>query len=192
MELKMHKKRIYASRMVRDGSPNCIHKGRKIKARGLCGSCYNEQLASGEIEKISSGICPLCEQNPRHISKSGKLAAYCKICLYRADRKWKHEHREQWSFLQWKARLKRLFGLSPETFEIMWAKQKGLCGICSNQLIKPLSTSGQEPNKACIDHNHTTNAVRELLCNPCNTSIGAMHENPELLRLAANYLEKYA
>jgi hypothetical protein len=34
--------------------------------------------------------------------------------------------------------------------------------------------------------------VRELLCNPCNTVIGMAREIPELLRLAADYLEKHS
>ncbi len=53
--------------------------------------------------------------------------------------------------------------------------QEGKCLIC------------EEP-ATCVDHNHTTNAIRGLLCIKCNAGIGQFNENPTLLRKAAEYI----
>jgi len=40
-----------------------------------------------------------------------------------------------------------------------------------------------------VDHNHTTGRVRGALCTNCNLGLGHFKDNPELLRLAALFLE---
>lgn len=183
--------RNYSSRVIREGSPTCKHKGRKIKARGLCGSCYNNQITTGALEKIQSGVCPMCEKESRAISKSGNMASYCQTCLRRSDRKWKSDNPERWAQHQWKAKLKHKFGITPDIYQKMWDTQQGKCAICYCELLKPLSTKGCEANKACLDHNHTTNKVRAILCSLCNAAIGKMKDSPSILRSAADYLEKH-
>lgn len=75
------------------------------------------------------------------------------------------------------------YGITPQDYENMVAAQSGLCAICN----KP------ELNKRlAIDHDHTTEKVRELLCSRCNTSIGKFEDSPELLRKAADYIEKHS
>lgn len=46
-------------------------------------------------------------------------------------------------------------------------------------------------DSARYDHCHNDGGFRGWLCHHCNTAIGFMKDNPELLRNAAQYLEDY-
>lgn len=59
--------------------------------------------------------------------------------------------------------------------------QNGCCAIC-----------GTVPRRLVVDHCHSTNMVRALLCDRCNRGIGSFEDNGELLRAAAAYVDKYA
>ena len=84
--------------------------------------------------------------------------------------------------------LQRIFGISLDDYKAKMEEQSGVCAICHrpetairmNKLL-PLA----------VDHNHTTGAVRGLLCTACNIGIGSLCESPELLRSAIAYLEKW-
>ncbi len=82
-------------------------------------------------------------------------------------------------------RLKRIYGITLEEYQEIWDIQQGLCAICK----KP--ESSQKGKKLAVDHDHSTNKIRGLLCFNCNTAMGGFKENKELLRKAADYLEWY-
>ena len=42
--------------------------------------------------------------------------------------------------------------------------------------------------KKVIDHNHTTGKVRGVLCSTCNSSVGMLKENPDIIKQAIVYL----
>ena len=42
----------------------------------------------------------------------------------------------------------------------------------------------------CIDHDHETGFVRGILCSLCNTLLGHAKDDPEILRKAAEYLDR--
>lgn len=73
-------------------------------------------------------------------------------------------------------RLKRLYNLSFEDIENMKSDQDNKCAICNKE--KPL----------VIDHCHKSGKVRKLLCNHCNTGIGSLMDDPEILRRAIQYI----
>lgn len=70
----------------------------------------------------------------------------------------------------------------------MLQKQGGGCGLCSSD--KGSLTTGCN-SVFHVDHNHETGQVRALLCGKCNKALGLLNDDPELMRRAANYVEKY-
>lgn len=77
-------------------------------------------------------------------------------------------------------------GLTEASYADMLARQGGKCAICFR------SIEGRTIRlRANIDHDHETGKLRELLCRPCNVSLGGFQDSPILLRRAAEYIEKH-
>lgn len=93
------------------------------------------------------------------------------------------KYRELGRLSEWKRRLRK-YGISEDIYLELRDKQNNLCGICSLSLKPGRGTH--------IDHNHTTNQVRGLLCSHCNFLIGNARENQSILQNAILYLEKYS
>ena len=80
------------------------------------------------------------------------------------------------------AHLRRRYGLSPEQYAALVAAQQGACAICQTVL--------EEGRNLHVDHDHTTGAVRGLLCDDCNFGLGKFKDDIEVLRVAVRYLQK--
>lgn len=78
--------------------------------------------------------------------------------------------------------LRSAFGLTPEAYDAMLASQGGGCAICGSR--EPRNQHGY----LSIDHDHTTGAVRGILCDPCNNGIGRLRDDPAIAARAADYL----
>lgn len=79
--------------------------------------------------------------------------------------------------------LKRLYGLSLETYNDKLATQQGMCTLCD-------CTPEQQGFALSVDHNHETNIVRGLLCHPCNVALG-YYERKDRHTAFQAYLDKY-
>ena len=77
-------------------------------------------------------------------------------------------------------RVKKLYGIEPEQYKQMHVDQDGKCAICG---VEPKTKRGLH-----IDHCHDTGVIRGLLCGGCNTGIGLLQENPEIMTKAIEYL----
>jgi hypothetical protein len=78
--------------------------------------------------------------------------------------------------------LKRVYGLTPDTFVALLEAQGFCCAICAKALVNDRTTS--------VDHNHKTGRVRGLLCRHCNTGIGLLGDSSVRVAVAAEYLRK--
>jgi hypothetical protein len=97
------------------------------------------------------------------------------------------------SFSQWRmrARFRRYGGLTPAEFRAKAEAQGSLCMICRKEPV-PDNRSRRDGIWALEqDHDHLTLALRDLLCGHCNRGIGHFFDDPELLRAAADYIEKH-
>jgi hypothetical protein len=88
---------------------------------------------------------------------------------------------------EWKiiSRLRK-YGLTPAALEEMRAAQGNACAICA----RPFDDSKRR-FRLSIDHDHTTGAVRALLCQSCNSILGYAYDSPATLRTAVTYLERF-
>lgn len=77
-------------------------------------------------------------------------------------------------------RLKKLYGMTPEDYDLRLQQQHGGCAICS---AKP-----KEGWPLVVDHCHETDIVRGLLCDGCNQAIGRLGDNATALHRAYRYL----
>ena len=74
----------------------------------------------------------------------------------------------------------KLYGLPLDAYMQLAARQGGRCAICREPAMGHLALAA--------DHNHATGAVRGLLCSRCNNGLGSFREDPQLLKVAIDYL----
>ncbi len=77
-----------------------------------------------------------------------------------------------------RAHLRRFYGLTLEQFQAMETEQRGCCAICRKIPKERLH----------VDHCHESGRIRGLLCRACNSAIGYLGDDPELVDRAAAYL----
>ena len=95
---------------------------------------------------------------------------------------------EAWSARQLtsrKSHLKKKYGLTLEAWNNMLIAQNSCCAICKTHI------DNCTHQQLAVDHDHVTGKVRALLCDLCNTALGKFKDSPELLREAADYLERH-
>ncbi len=82
--------------------------------------------------------------------------------------------------------LRTVYGITVDQYENMRKVQENLCAICGQSETKKLRG---KVVRLAIDHCHTTNKVRGLLCQNCNHGIGMLKDNVSVMRRAIHYLE---
>lgn len=83
-----------------------------------------------------------------------------------------------------KKKLKQRYNISLEDYNELYDKQAGCCALCGthqSELSKSLA----------VDHCHSTGKVRGLLCFDCNTGIGKLKDDYNLVYRAAEYLRSF-
>ena len=124
------------------------------------------------------------DQFPIDNRRPGRLYAYCKVCKVEYMRAWRTADPEGARQRQRRSNIGRL-GVTPERFDEMLAEQGGRCAICST------TDPGQSHGRMSIDHDHSTGAVRALLCHGCNAGLGNFKDDPDALEAAARYLRAH-
>lgn len=102
----------------------------------------------------------------------------CAQCRSEADLRERHGRRSPENRLREK--LRGQYGITLEQYQEMLETQNGLCAMCGTE------PSGKR--RLVVDHCHESGRVRALLCNPCNTGLGAYEK---LRSQAAVYLAQY-
>ena len=77
------------------------------------------------------------------------------------------------------------YGLTPDRFNSMLKEQNNKCKLCLVEFDELAFNYTLN-----VDHCHTTNKVRGLLCSLCNRGLGQFKDNIERLTQAINYLQE--
>lgn len=125
--------------------------------------------------------CSKCgETNPSNFyvdKKGNRTNKKCRECH-------KVECKNRWhsrsSLDRWASRNYK-YNVTKEFLVDLYQKQGGKCAICKD--------FPQTARNLHVDHCHQTGAVRGLLCHGCNTGIGALRDNPEIVANALSYLK---
>ena len=83
--------------------------------------------------------------------------------------------------IQYNWKKQGMVGMTVKRYDELFKNQEGCCAICGNTSKKRLS----------VDHNHETGEIRALLCGKCNTGIGQLQDNEDIVRKALEYIIKY-
>jgi Autographiviridae endonuclease VII len=143
---------------------------RKAKAEALLGP-------AGVIpEKRPCNKCglvkPAADFN-RDKQKRDGLRRTCRPC--------EKEIRDQTAEQRRRARIVAVYGVDPDWYDRTMQAQGGRCAICPRVL---------EGSLIVVDHDHETGEVRGLLCRFCNTGIGMLGDDPDVLDRAVEYLRR--
>ena len=71
----------------------------------------------------------------------------------------------------------------------MLKSQNSVCAICGQPETEKNTVN--ETKHLAVDHQEKPFKIRGLLCAACNQAIGKLRHDPEILRKAIKYLEKY-
>ncbi len=82
--------------------------------------------------------------------------------------------------------LQSRYGITLDQYIAILVSQNNVCAICRQP--ETMTLRGRLKRLA-VDHCHTTDRVRGLLCHKCNLAVGQMDDSAVRLRAAAAYLE---
>lgn len=82
----------------------------------------------------------------------------------------------------------RRYGITTPEKIFLLEKQSYKCLICEDRLSFSGLPAGRDITGPVIDHDHTTNKVRGIICHSCNRMLGNIDRNPELI---LSNLKKY-
>lgn len=140
--------------------------------RWLCRcECGNERpVAANALRRGSSKQCKECSAASLSLPINPKA-----VRVYKTN----PEQREKYKTTGTKARLWRLYRLTPEDYNKILLQQKGACAVC-----------GKLPGRIrlAVDHDHKTGRIRGLLCWPCNHALGVLRDSQEMVLKLGNYL----
>lgn len=128
-------------------------------------------------------ICKICkiEKQPHEIQwNSSGRGCYCKECNNRRGREHYRFNKKQKQING----LKQNYNISLEEYNKLLEIQNSVCAIC-----KKICKTGRSLS---VDHNHKTGKNRGLLCQKCNSILGFMDEDINLLEIIRDYLIKHS
>ena len=136
----------------------------------------------------ANGMCEECYQRDYRKKKQNAISNYRQS--YKQRPEVKKKDRDRIKDLRRNGHfLKEKYGISLEEYDGLLYEQGGGCAICGRE-DSSRKDRVQTKFPLCVDHDHKTGIIRGLLCDECNRGLGAFKDNPELLTIAAHYLQE--
>lgn len=137
--------------------------------------------------------CKNCEQELhvnefRKRTRPGKtkeritLESFCKKCEYITGKEYRKNNPDKYKKMEFTRKLFRKFKITEEVYYNMYKEQNYGCKVCKAKK----SLSGRN---LAVDHCHKTGKIRALLCNECNTSLGLLKEDINIIMALAEYIK---
>ena len=133
--------------------------------------------------------CSLCNETKplkeftgktRYKTKAGEerctTSPYCRACLKVFRDRWKEKNPAWW--------IKQRYKISIEEATYWYEKSMESCEICGYKWI-------EGDDRLCIDHDHSTEKVRGVLCKHCNYVLGHSREDKTILEKTIKYIKKH-
>ena len=148
----------------------------KIKT---CSQCNQEKLGSDfQVNRTQSdGLDYICRQ----CAKERYDKNHSRVLQYKRKSRQKSPSRAA------EYKLKNRYGITWQEYDETFRYQGGKCRICG--MVETKKSRTGEIVRLHVDHDHSTNEVRGLLCSSCNSGLGNFRDSVELLRKAITYLE---
>jgi len=151
------------------------------KPQSWCKACYREWHRARYTPSTGADdaprTCAVCGAS--YQPKQRRPSKFCSKECKAVERKTSGAQRD--------GHLMRKFGITHAEYEQMLADQGGGCALCG---CKPEDQAARYTTYLHVDHDHTTGAVRGLLCGEHNLLLGRFNDDPALLRSAAAYIER--
>jgi hypothetical protein len=139
-------------------------------------------VKAGKVKVLGRG-----RRGKRRLMVEGKLQ--CLVCerwlsttqyFIHQDKRTKRLHHDSYCHeCRRLSYIARNHAISVARYREILAEASGHCQICKQEV--PLH----------LDHCHHTGKLRGLLCVRCNTALGNFLDDPQILRAAASYVERY-
>lgn len=160
----------------------CGWEGGNFTRRKLAHLAYREHID----DVIDNGIfkCSRCGNKKPGSEMRLDHRFMCLICFSQKGNEWAYANPMRSRAHKRKYWLMKKFGMTMADYDAVVQSQLGLCAICGGTLSDP---RGFYPH---IDHDHATGKFRGVLCFSCNGGLGNFKDSPEVMRAAADYIEK--
>jgi len=153
--------------MTTGHSKALCHPDRPMQAKGLCSACYGRYrrwVYSDKVNDLKDIIKKWEEIKSNRIKENAEK---------RLEKKNKKRKGKEWRFKT----LKQRYGLNEKQYNDLLESQNSACAICEESY-----------DVLYVDHCHTTNEVRGLLCPRCNTLVGYIEKSGHLIQKAKEFL----
>lgn len=125
-------------------------------------------------KRVADGLTARCKQCTRQAATTSYQGRREQVLASHKEKYCAKIAREQ--------SLMRNYGMTVDEWNVMFAEQNFRCAICGSK--NPLTAT----DTFVVDHCHSGDHVRGILCGPCNSLLGLAHDDHNTLVDAAMYV----